>query len=222
MSQPPAYDENHCPNCSHDILNWDTACPGCDQVPWETALGQRVLKQRRWQHALRTEGPLLSLLLLIVMVGVAANLHYTKIAKWSRVSVVGCGFDQDRFVKSLFLRGNLIAGQLATADATDANYPDLVNSMRQWIEAGLPEVLKLLRDTSLSEERRAKIAKELHDLVDSSPRVRQLFAEHRSELAQALTPLLQRSTELQQSTQGILASLTTSTTASPSVDEETR
>ena len=40
-------DERHCPNCGHDILNWDVVCPGCDQVPWNSPAGRRIVAKRR-------------------------------------------------------------------------------------------------------------------------------------------------------------------------------
>ncbi len=40
-------DERNCPNCGHDVISWDTMCPGCSQVPWETKVGARILKWRR-------------------------------------------------------------------------------------------------------------------------------------------------------------------------------
>lgn len=61
-------DERSCPNCGHSVLNWDCVCPGCNQVPWNTPAGQKIIAQRRrrswWlDHAF--------ILVLLVLVGVA-------------------------------------------------------------------------------------------------------------------------------------------------------
>lgn len=40
-------DERTCPACGHEVLGWEVPCAGCDQIPWDTPQGQRVIKRRR-------------------------------------------------------------------------------------------------------------------------------------------------------------------------------
>lgn len=45
-------DERKCPHCGHGVLDWYTRCPGCNQIPWETAEGQKVRARRRLRRTL--------------------------------------------------------------------------------------------------------------------------------------------------------------------------
>ena len=40
-------DERYCPNCGHGVLDWHTVCPGCNQLPWDSPAGRRIIARRR-------------------------------------------------------------------------------------------------------------------------------------------------------------------------------
>jgi len=63
-------DERRCPSCGHDVISWEVTCPGCEQVPWDTPQGRRVLRGRRGWSALMENGPLAALLLLALVLAV--------------------------------------------------------------------------------------------------------------------------------------------------------
>ena len=67
-------DERHCPNCGHDILNWDVPCPGCSQVPWNTPAGHRVIRHRRFWSTWSIGLPIAAVLLLMAGLIVIGNL----------------------------------------------------------------------------------------------------------------------------------------------------
>ncbi|MBI2093835.1 MAG: HEAT repeat domain-containing protein [Candidatus Omnitrophica bacterium] len=57
-------DERHCPNCGHGIMDWDTVCPGCDQIPWQSPFGRKIIAQRRRWHWWMETGPFLAISIL--------------------------------------------------------------------------------------------------------------------------------------------------------------
>ncbi len=36
-----------CPACGTSILGWEVPCPQCEEIPWNTPQGRRVIKKRR-------------------------------------------------------------------------------------------------------------------------------------------------------------------------------
>lgn len=71
-------DERRCPNCGHAVLGWEVTCPGCNQVPWDTPAGRRVLRgRRRWFWAVE-EGPVVAIVILaavLTLIGVLAGFR---------------------------------------------------------------------------------------------------------------------------------------------------
>ena len=77
-------DTRHCPNCGHDTLDWDVPCPGCEQVPWDTPIGHRVISRRRFWDRWSMGLPLVALLVLVVVVIVVGNVNLTSHLKQRR------------------------------------------------------------------------------------------------------------------------------------------
>ncbi len=79
-------DERHCPNCGHDVLSWEVACPGCDQVPWESPAGRRIVAQRRRWAFLETSWPIAALLSGLLILGVISSLAWMRILNEPKVA----------------------------------------------------------------------------------------------------------------------------------------
>lgn len=83
----PDIDERHCPNCGHEVVDWETPCRGCGQIPWETPAGQRVIHQRRRHVWLVREGPVAVFCALVIAVAVAGSIGFWKSRQAARAKL---------------------------------------------------------------------------------------------------------------------------------------
>ena len=75
-------DERHCPNCGRGVISWHVACPGCDQVPWDTPAGRRVLRRRRQWSKLVEEGPVAAIVILALVLTIIGILAKLRMRHW--------------------------------------------------------------------------------------------------------------------------------------------
>ena len=174
-------DERHCPNCGHDVLNWDVVCPGCDQVPWDSPAGKRIMQQRRRRHFLISGGPIAAFLVLVGVLLVIGNVHLGKASRWS---------GQIHDLQEVIGQGEWILGMLAQGELGTSEYEKLMAASRQWLAQGLPVLLGVVRDTRAPRAIRAAAAKSVLSLLQASHPLRNELRAYRKEVIDAFTPLL--------------------------------
>ena len=172
-------DERHCPGCGHDVLNWDVACPGCDQVPWNSPAGRRIMRQRRRWHTVVTAGPVALFLALAVGVVVIVNLHSMKARQWTR---------REHELEEILDRASWLAGMLAREAPGTSAHEELLASGQQWVANGLPKLLAAAADASLPTQIRLDALRGILALSAESS-FSPMLAEHRADLLTVLLPV---------------------------------
>ena len=174
-------EERQCPNCGHDVLNWDVMCPGCDQVPWDSPAGRRIMQGRRQRHFWITGGPMVALLVLAGAAVIIGNIHFSRTTKWTQeASNLG----------QLIERASWLQGMLEDAQVGTTEYEDVEAAARQWLMDDLPEVITIIEDEAVSSRGRSTAAVSVGKLLGGSTRFAELAEGQRQPVVDALTPLL--------------------------------
>jgi hypothetical protein len=174
-------DERHCPNCGHDILNWDIACPGCDQVPWDSPTGWRVIKARRRRQFWSEQGPILGFLVLVGALVVIGNIHRVRLATMAWAS---------REIERMVEEANGLERELASASPDSGRYEAVVASARRWLEEVIPRLLEVATDRRQAPHARAAAVMGIGSVFGELEQVGPLAALHREPVVRQLTPLL--------------------------------
>src|SRR3989338_1264252 len=154
-------DENHCPSCGHGVLNWNTTCPGCDQVPWQTPQGQRILQRRLRRSTLLTEGPFAVVVVLFVIL--ASYWGFSAVATGRQAR------QQDEVTRTL-TEIKQVSDVLKREQVGSPKYQMVVAAGNQWVARDLPKLLAILQDARKSASLRSAIALTLADAFRSSGR----------------------------------------------------
>lgn len=172
-------DERYCPACGHGVLNWETRCPGCDQIPWNTPIGHRVIAQRRRRQWFADNG-----LALIFIFGlgfiVALQFHYLL------PTATGHHHPLTREVKQLERR-------LRAARHDITKQQEAVEAVRLWCHRHLPMLLATFQDTQRSLEERFVTVEPLIELLDKKgPLLPIVEASYHQELVDTFRAVLEQ------------------------------
>lgn len=171
-------DEHHCPSCGHGVLNWNTTCPGCDQVPWQTPTGQRILQKRLRRSTLLTEGPFVVVVLLFLIL----------ISYWgfSAVTAGRQARQQDEVTRTL-AEIKQVSDALKLEQVGGLQHQMLVAAGTQRMARDLPKLLAILQESAQPAEIRSAIALSLAGVFQSPSRFTPLSAAQRDQAVKALT-----------------------------------
>ncbi len=179
-------EEQRCPSCGHEVLSWDVTCPGCDQVPWETAAGRRVVRGRRQRHFWLTAGPLMALVALGAVMVVIGNIHLRR----SVQSAQDAG-ELERILE----RAAWLSVMLDDVTPGTPAYEELQHVTQQWLIEELPVLLTRIQDEGISGISRAAAVVSVGRLFGASSQFAQIAADYRQEAIDALGLLAEGSDE---------------------------
>jgi hypothetical protein len=180
-------DERRCPNCNHGVLNWDTACPGCDQVPWDTPAGHRVIRQRRRRQWLLANGPIAGLLILIGAFWLVGNFNLNRVADVSGQAAEMSKLLDDLAPLEMRLEQAKSLGEIETQAAQAA--------VQNWYDQHVPDILNLIGDARQSEMTRMGTLVVLSQLFSPRRPFRELVPGHLQHAVQFLQHLAETETE---------------------------
>lgn len=171
-------DERQCPNCGRDVLSWDTMCPGCEQVPWDTPAGRQVISRRRRGHFWRTSGPGLGLLVLVLGAIIIGNINLTRAMRYTQEAS-----DLDRIVQRGLWLNAMLEENLSGSDTADG----LRSVARQWLDDECPSLLAMVEDPQRSMHGRTAAAMSLGQIFQQGSPLTQLGPVHRRKAVEHLS-----------------------------------
>jgi hypothetical protein len=130
-------DERRCPACGHAVLDWETTCPGCDQVPSLTRKGQQALRRRRRRMALLTAGPIAGALVIVALFLLVTNWS---LWRWSAAE------GQQSRLWALLKQGEPYLQRLDAATPGSAEEKQALEVLPPWLEIAVPALLDTARN----------------------------------------------------------------------------
>ena len=168
-------DPRKCPHCGHGVLDWDTLCPGCDQIPWNTAAGMRIFRGRRRRHFWLTGGPIIALLVVAAGFVIVTNLGLMQ-----RVDITQEQADLGR----IFDEAVRLRHLLEHAEPGSLAHDEVRAATLGWLGEELPTVLVLVQDHEAYGPFRSDAIVTLGVLLGGPSRFSTLAAGHRPHVIQ--------------------------------------